>query len=24
VAGIDHIIDPAEESLLAQIAARFD
>jgi uncharacterized tellurite resistance protein B-like protein len=24
VAGIDHFIDPAEESLLAQIAARFD
>jgi uncharacterized tellurite resistance protein B-like protein len=24
VAGIDHHIDPAEESLLAQIAARFD
>jgi hypothetical protein len=24
VAGADHQIDPAEESLLAQVAARFD
>jgi uncharacterized tellurite resistance protein B-like protein len=24
VAGVDHDIDPAEESLLAQVAARFD
>src|SRR5215218_3165981 len=24
VAGADHVIDPAEESLLAQVAARFD
>jgi uncharacterized tellurite resistance protein B-like protein len=24
VAGVDHTIDPAEESLLAQVAARFD
>jgi uncharacterized tellurite resistance protein B-like protein len=23
VAGVDHVIDPAEESLLAQVAARF-